>query len=194
MRIGCFSRCCVRDAVPSLPEPASHHQAGAGWGLLSWSPLALPYQLELALWWTPEWCFLRGKSEQSSAGELCVWRGLLMGDNKQTQQFSWVSHVKRKRRDVNLEGSILNLLVVIIYDQRVPLECVLCLFVFEMWFKINKEQSFKFKTYYKLCWDHTHKFSIFHWHHPQTKSVSLLLGNARWSISGRKQKTSKHLI
>lgn len=98
MRIGRFSCSCVWDALAlSLPEPASHHQAGAGWGLLSWSPLALRYQLELALWWTPEWCFLRGKPEQSSAGELCAWPGLLMLDNKQTQQFSWVSHLTREK-------------------------------------------------------------------------------------------------
>lgn len=189
MRIVCFSSSCVCDALAlSLPEPASHHKAGAGWGLLSWSPLALRYQLELALWWTPEWCFLRGKPEQSSAGELCAWPGLLMLDNKQTQQFSWVSHLKRERWAVNLERRTL---VITIYHQCFPLERVLCLFVFEMWFKINKKQSFKFKTCHKLCSDHTHKFSIFHWHHPQTKSVSLLFGNARWSISGRKQKNKQ---
>lgn len=103
---------CVCDAVPSLPEPASHHQAGAGWGLLSWSPLAFCYQLEQLCDELQSGGFLRGEPEQSSAGERCAWPGLLMLDNKQTQQFSWVSHAHRDRRDVNHKGRTLNLLVI----------------------------------------------------------------------------------
>ena len=63
---------CVRDAVPSLPEPASHHRAERlGRGLLSWSPLALRYQPgrlcdEHQSGRLPP---LRGEPEQSSAGE-----------------------------------------------------------------------------------------------------------------------------
>lgn len=141
-RKGCFSRSCVCDALgSSLPEPASHHQAGAGWGLLSWSPLALRYQLELALWWTPEWCFLRGKPEQSSAGEMCAWPGLLMLDNKQTQQFSWVSHLKRERWAVNLEEGIL--VIIIIYHQCSPPVCFVFICV---WNVIQNEQETKFQV------------------------------------------------
>lgn len=96
MRGGCFSRCCVCDAVPSSPVPAFHHQAEAGWRLLSWSPLALCYQLE---WLSDELQsgLPRAKPEQSSAGELSAWSGLLMPDNKQTQQFSWVTHGWRRK-------------------------------------------------------------------------------------------------
>lgn len=126
MRVGCFSRCCVCDAVTSLPEPASHHQPGAGWGLLSWSPLAFCYQLERLSDELQNGSFLRGEPEQSSAGELCAWPGLLMQDNKQTQQFSWVSHAYRDRRDVNHAGRTLNLLLIIIHDECVLVQCVLC--------------------------------------------------------------------
>lgn len=65
-------RSCVRDAVPSLPEPASHHQAERlGRGLLSWSPLALRYQPGRLCDEHQSGRFppLRGEPEQSSAGE-----------------------------------------------------------------------------------------------------------------------------
>lgn len=88
---GCFSRCCGFDA-PSLPEPASHHLARAGWELLSWSPLVLHYHLEQLCDEVQSGSFLRGEPEQSSAGEHFSWPALLTLENKQTQQFRWVSH------------------------------------------------------------------------------------------------------
>lgn len=135
MRVGCFSRCCMCVCGwcrPVLAGPASHHQTGAGWGLLSWSPLALHYQLERLCDELQRGGFLRGEPEQSSAGEWSAWPGLLMLDNKQTQQFSWVSHTWRGRRGCeprrkSLESAGYNNL------WRVcPPECVLCLCVWNV--------------------------------------------------------------
>lgn len=98
MRLGCFSCCCV--CVFEMPSPSSFAGAcfsSSGW---SWTRTAelvtsgSPLSAGEALWWTPEWWFPQRRTRTKLSWGLvgCVWPVLLMPDNKQTQQFSWVSH------------------------------------------------------------------------------------------------------
>lgn len=101
-----------------------------GWGLLSWSPLALCYQLERLCDELQSGGFLGGEPEQSSAGERRAWPVLLRLDNKQTQQFSRGESCERREGCESLGGRTLNLLVIIISDECAPMNvfCVcMCL-------------------------------------------------------------------